>query len=99
MQWVHDPNCLVSTPSECYLLPIPCELTTPVSAWDEIHEVFGDGHDYDWALVDDDEPAYEEEQVKPEMKYQDVRLPYKRVVSMLIYAPRCSNLLRFELVS
>ena len=45
----------------------------PVSAWDEIHEVFGDGHDYDWALVDDEEPGYEEEQVKPEMKYQDVR--------------------------
>ena len=35
-----------------------------VSAWDEIHEVFGDGHDYDWALVDDEEPGYEEQQVK-----------------------------------
>ena len=43
------------------------------SAWDEIHEVFGDGHDYDYALVDDEEAGYEEEQVKPEMKYQDVR--------------------------
>ena len=44
------------------------------SAWDEIHEVFGDGHDYDYALVDDEEAGYEEEQVKPEMKYQDVRV-------------------------
>ncbi|KAI0780912.1 transcription elongation factor Spt6 [Trametes elegans] len=45
------------------------------SAWEEIHEVFGDGHDYDWALVDDEEAAYEEEQAKPEMKYQDVFEP------------------------
>ncbi|KAL6300573.1 SH2 domain-containing protein [Sparassis latifolia] len=45
------------------------------NAWDEIHEVFGDGHDYDWALVDDDEVPYDEEQVKPEMKYQDVFEP------------------------
>ena len=43
-----------------------------VSAWDEIHEVFGDGHDYDWALVDDEEAVYEEDRAKPEMKYQDV---------------------------
>ncbi|KAH9946100.1 transcription elongation factor Spt6 [Epithele typhae] len=45
------------------------------TAWDEIHEVFGDGHEYDWALVDDDEPHYEEELAKPEMKYQDVFEP------------------------
>ncbi len=42
------------------------------SAWDEIHDVFGDGHEYDWALAADDEVEYEEEQLKPEMKYQDV---------------------------
>ena len=42
------------------------------SAWDEIHEVFGDGHDYDWALADDEDAVFEEEQAKPEMKYQDV---------------------------
>ena len=42
------------------------------SAWDEIHEVFGDGHEYDWALVDDDDAVYDEEKLKPEMKYQDV---------------------------
>ena len=41
------------------------------STWDEIHDVFGDGHDYDWALVDDEEDALVEE-LKPEMKYQDV---------------------------
>ena len=42
------------------------------SAWEEIHEVFGDGHDYDWALLGDEEAVFEEEQAKPEMKYQDV---------------------------
>ena len=45
-----------------------------ISAWDEIYEVFGDGHDYDWALADDDEAMVEEEHGKPDMKYQDVRL-------------------------
>ncbi|KAH9951462.1 transcription elongation factor Spt6 [Amylocystis lapponica] len=44
------------------------------NAWDEIHEVFGDGHDYDWALADDDEVAYDED-AKPEMRYQDVFEP------------------------
>ena len=39
------------------------------SAWDELHDVFGDGLDYDWAL-DDDEADYEEE--KPDMKLADV---------------------------
>jgi transcription elongation factor SPT6 len=41
-------------------------------AWDEIHGVFGDGHEYDWALAGDDEMEAEDEQSKPEMKYQDV---------------------------
>lgn len=43
-----------------------------VSAWAEIHDVFGDGHEYDWALEGDDEADFNEEQPKPEMKYQDV---------------------------
>lgn len=52
---------------------------TSRSAWEEIHEVFGDGHDFDWALADDEETGFEEEQQKPEMKYQDVgALPLKR---------------------
>jgi transcription elongation factor SPT6 len=42
------------------------------SAWDEIHDVFGDGHEYDWALEADDEVQYDEDNLKPEMKYQDV---------------------------
>lgn len=50
-------------------------LTFFSSAWDEIHDVFGDGHEYDWALVGDEEAEYEEEQPKSEMKYQDVRRP------------------------
>ncbi|KAI0748143.1 transcription elongation factor SPT6 [Daedaleopsis nitida] len=53
------------------------------NAWDDIHEVFGDGHDYDWALVDDEEVGYEEEQVKPEMKYQDVFEPSEIRARML----------------
>ena len=94
MQWVHDPNCLVSTPSECYLLPIPCELTTPVSAWDEIHEVFGDGHDYDWALEGDDEQTYDEELLKPEMKYQDVRICLHVRLTSILTSPRSLNPLK-----
>lgn len=43
------------------------------SAWDEIHDVFGDGHDYDWALVGDEELEHEEDRLKPDTKYQDVR--------------------------
>jgi transcription elongation factor SPT6 len=39
----------------------------------EIFEVFGTGEDYEFALAGDDEPEDEEEQLKPEMKYQDVR--------------------------
>lgn len=50
---------------------MPRPLITYLSAWDEIHDVFGDGHEYDWALEGDDEAEYEE-RLKPEMKYQDV---------------------------
>ena len=42
------------------------------SAWAEIHDVFGDGHEYDWALEMDDDAEFNEEQLKPEMKYHDV---------------------------
>lgn len=35
--------------------------------------MFGDGHDYDWALGDDEDAAMEDEAPKSEMKYQDVR--------------------------
>ena len=58
-----------------YTFPfVHCISNTPSSAWDEIYEVFGDGHDYDWALEGDDEQTYDEELLKPEMKYQDVRI-------------------------
>ena len=43
------------------------------SEWDEIFDVFGDGHKYDWALAGDEEMEYDEDHHKPEMKYQDVR--------------------------
>jgi transcription elongation factor SPT6 len=35
--------------------------------------VFGDGHEYEFALAGDDDPEFDEEQAKPEMRYQDVR--------------------------
>ena len=41
--------------------------------WDEILEVFGDGHDYDWALTPEDEDNMVEESTKPEIRYHDVR--------------------------
>lgn len=45
------------------------------SAWDEIIDVFGDGHDYDWALVaDDDQEMADETEKKLDMKYRDVSL-------------------------
>ncbi|KZT70155.1 transcription elongation factor Spt6 [Daedalea quercina L-15889] len=52
------------------------------NTWDELQEVFGDGHEYDWALVDDEEVVYEETQ-KPEMKYQDVFEPSEISARML----------------
>ena len=48
-------------------------LTRRVSAWDEIHQVFGDGGDYAWALEDDNEYDEELQQQKLDMKYTDVR--------------------------
>ena len=67
------------------------------SAWDEIHDVFGDGHEYDWALVGDDEIEREEDQFKPEMKYQDVcHILYLASKPQLMYSCRSSNRLRFS---
>jgi transcription elongation factor SPT6 len=45
------------------------------NAWDELHDAFGDGHEYDWALVGEDDMEYEEEMVKTDMRYQDVFEP------------------------
>ncbi|KAF9246316.1 SH2 domain-containing protein [Melanogaster broomeanus] len=53
------------------------------NAWDEIHDVFGDGHEYDWALDGDDEAEYNEERAKPEMRYQDVFEPSEIRARML----------------
>ncbi|KAF8212158.1 transcription elongation factor SPT6 [Mycena galopus ATCC 62051] len=44
-------------------------------AWDEIHDVFGDGHDYDWALVEDDDLGEEQDEPKPDTKFGDVFEP------------------------
>ncbi|KAG6917973.1 hypothetical protein DXG01_017157 [Tephrocybe rancida] len=45
------------------------------NAWDEIHDVFGRGNEYDWAMEGDDEVQYDEEHPKSDMKYQDVFEP------------------------
>ncbi|KAJ4498038.1 SH2 domain-containing protein [Lentinula lateritia] len=44
------------------------------NAWAEIHDVFGDGHEYDWALVADEEAEYEQETQK-DMTLQNVFEP------------------------
>ncbi|KAH7889357.1 SH2 domain-containing protein [Phlebopus sp. FC_14] len=53
------------------------------NAWHAIHEVFGDGHEYDWALAGDDELEFDEERLKSEMKYQDVFEPSEIRARML----------------
>lgn len=50
----------------------PTDLKRPHSAWDEIHEIFGDGRDYEWAMELDGDEGDEEDQVKP--RFTDVRL-------------------------
>jgi transcription elongation factor SPT6 len=46
-------------------------MLTVHSAWDEIYEVFGDGRDYEWALVEDDE-NYHDAPAKFDTTFQDV---------------------------
>ena len=57
------------------LFPTGNPLISRVSAWDEIHQVFGDGSDYAWALEDDNEYDEEIQQQKLDMKYTDVCEP------------------------
>ncbi|VDB95810.1 unnamed protein product, partial [Peniophora sp. CBMAI 1063] len=45
------------------------------AAWDEILEVFGDGHDCNWALEGEEEDEYQEAAAGKEMNYQDVFEP------------------------
>lgn len=69
----------------------------PYSAWDEIHDVFGDGHEYDWALEADDEVQYDEDNLKPEMKYQDVSPSVPRTCQISISSTsRYSSRQKFE---
>ncbi|KAI0256807.1 transcription elongation factor Spt6 [Lactifluus subvellereus] len=44
------------------------------SSWDEIYEVFGDGRDYEWALIEDDD-NYHDAPAKPDTNFQDVFEP------------------------
>ena len=81
--WAHDQNLRALMQRELFHSFYSfSEIDLVISAWDEIHEVFGDGHEYDWALVDDDEAAADENQMKPEMKYQDVRSLFKLTESL-----------------
>ena len=68
------------------------------SAWDEIYEVFGDGHEYDWALAGDDNAAFEKEQIKSKMKYQDISSTVSYFCFSLIftYLPRYLSPLKFK---
>ena len=78
-----------------YTFPfVHCISYTPSSAWDEMYEVFGDGHDYDWALQGDDEQTYDEELLKPEMKYQDVRICLHVRLTSILTSPRSLNPLK-----
>ncbi|KAF5377014.1 hypothetical protein D9757_007713 [Collybiopsis confluens] len=45
------------------------------NAWAEIHEVFGDGHEYDWALVADEEMLYEQQDGSSEVTIKNVFEP------------------------
>ncbi|CCF53902.1 hypothetical protein NDA14_000064 [Ustilago hordei] len=51
-------------------------------AWDEIHEIFGNGEDYFWALEDEEEDAFEEEK-KNKMEYKDIFEPAQIAERML----------------
>ncbi|SPO19824.1 probable Transcription elongation factor SPT6 [Ustilago trichophora] len=51
-------------------------------AWDEIHEIFGNGEDYFWALEDEDEDAFEEDK-KNKMEYKDIFEPAQIAERML----------------
>ena len=51
-------------------------------AWDEIHEIFGNGEDYFWALEDEDEDAFDEEK-KTKMEYKDIFEPAQIAERML----------------
>ncbi|TKY90444.1 hypothetical protein EX895_000442 [Sporisorium graminicola] len=51
-------------------------------AWDEIHEIFGNGEDYFWALEDEDEDVFDEEK-KNKMEYKDIFEPAQIAERML----------------
>jgi hypothetical protein len=73
----------------CYVwLLIDC------SAWDEIYEVFGDGRDYEWALVEDDD-NYHDILTKPDTSFQDVGFNFDLSVSGLMNVTRSSSRPKF----
>lgn len=49
--------------------------------WDEVYEVFGDGHDFDWALVaEEDMDEFADEEAKKDLRLEDVRKPTIRPI-------------------
>ncbi|EPQ32196.1 uncharacterized protein PFL1_00393 [Pseudozyma flocculosa PF-1] len=51
-------------------------------AWDEIHDIFGNGEDYYWALEEDDEDGLEIDK-KAKMEYKDIFEPAQIAERML----------------
>ncbi|WFD07743.1 Transcription elongation factor spt6 [Malassezia vespertilionis] len=51
----------------------PLKVGIDPEAWDEIHDIFGNGEDYAWAIAEDDEE--EEESRKSKMEYKDIFEP------------------------
>lgn len=64
-----------------------------LSAWDEIYEVFGDGRDYEWALIEDDDNYHDI--ARPDTSFQDVSFSILFLSSVLTNATRSSSRPKF----
>ncbi|KAL4401577.1 Transcription elongation factor Spt6 [Malassezia pachydermatis] len=51
----------------------PRKVGMDLEAWDEVHDIFGNGEDYAWALEEDEEEG--EESQKARMEYKDIFEP------------------------
>lgn len=60
----------------------PAKAGIDAEAWDEVHEIFGNGEDYAWALQDEDEDIFDQEK-KAKMEYKDIFEPAQIAERML----------------
>ncbi len=60
----------------------PAKAGIDAEAWDEVHEIFGNGEDYAWALQDEDEDILDEDK-KAKMEYKDIFEPAQIAERML----------------